>query len=190
MNWFAFHRKLFRKASYRKAYQLIGNSVIYAVHFHTARQAAQLTRAELAKKTQLTIGQIAILEEEFNFRDEHAVSLIADCLKQQLRRCGLNPTSFFVRGATIAELSDKPRRQSARAKWTLKEVVSTNRLKRLHGLQDYQREATTPKQQAILRRVAAGEASPRDAVRDLMNSGLSQPRAERLVSLRRPGSGI
>jgi DNA-binding XRE family transcriptional regulator len=175
------HRKLSGNRSYRAAYEKLGDSVILSLHFRAARESARLTRGQLARDTQLTTGAIAAIEDDFDFHNERAVSLIADRLESHLVELGVCAPSLFVPGGRLADLPP-PTSATERKPFSgfVAETPSAPESPRLARLRN---EAIPENQLAILRRVAAGQSSPRDAVRDLIELGVIQPRAELLISL-------
>lgn len=180
MNLADLHRKLSQNASYRTAYAKIGDNVILALHFQAARLAARLTRGDLAKATQLSTRHIAAIEDSFDFRDETALSLIADRLEGHLIEVGVNPGHFFRSGARLADLSTHPPKKNREYTGFVGETPSAPNLRQFAKLRY---EAVPEEQIAVLRRVMTGETSPRDAVRALIDLGVVQPRAEHLLSL-------
>ena len=175
------HQRLSKNQKYRDAYARIGNAVLIAVHFTAARLAARLNRAELATPLGLKTGDVARIEDDFDFSDARAVSLIADRIEGHLESCGVNPQVFFVPGGRIADLAPKQQKPARPINWRLSDFddagIPQNRASRL------QEEAVTPDQLRILKGVATGNTSRREAVRELVGIGVIQTRAEKLIAI-------
>jgi DNA-binding XRE family transcriptional regulator len=178
MNLSDLHEKLSRKKSYRDAYAKIGDAVKVAFQFRAAREAARLTRTELSKLLGLRTQDVAAIEDEFDFADTRAVSLIADRLEGHLKDLGIDCARFIQPGATMSDLphqKEKPLRKIHWKQSDFEESPQTGRRDRLSG-------AIPANQLTVLRRLSEGATSGREAVQDLVRLGVQQPRAESMVA--------
>lgn len=181
MNLSDLHQRLSKRSEYREAYARIGDAVLIAIHFTAARLAARLTRTQLAAPLGLVIADVSRIEDEFDFSNALAVSLIADRLEGHLENFGVNSAAFFVPNGRIADLASKAQKPARPIAWKQSDFedagISQNRANRLRE------EAVTPEQLRILQGVATGNTTGREAVRELIGIGVVQTRAERLIAI-------